>query len=45
MSLGIASNAQRSFSSPREVVATATELKSLAKKDQGSSFAVYRRST
>src|SRR6266542_883121 len=45
MSLGIASNAQRSFSSPREVVATATELKSLAKKDQGSSFAMDRRST
>jgi GGDEF domain-containing protein len=45
MSLGIASNAQRSFSSPREVVATATELKSLAKKDQGSSYAMDRRST
>ncbi len=45
MSLGIASNAQRSFSSPREVVATATELKSLAKKDQGSSFAMDRRNT
>jgi diguanylate cyclase (GGDEF)-like protein len=45
MSLGIASNAQRSFSSAREVVATATELKSLAKKDQGSSFAMDRRNT
>jgi hypothetical protein len=43
MSLGIASNAQRSFSSPREVVATATELMHLAKKDQGSSYAMDRQ--
>ncbi len=45
ISLGVASNAQRSFSSPREIVATATELKSLAKKDQSSSYAMDRRSS
>jgi GGDEF domain-containing protein len=45
ISLGVASNAQRSFSSPREIVATATELKSLAKKDLSSSYAMDRRSS
>jgi PleD family two-component response regulator len=43
VSLGIASNAQREFRDHRGLVATATELKTVAKKDRGSSFALDRR--
>jgi len=43
VSLGIASSAQRAFSNHRELVATATELKHVAKRQQGSSFALDRR--
>jgi GGDEF domain-containing protein len=43
VSLGIASSAQRSFANHRELVATATELKSVAKRDHGSSYAIDRR--
>src|SRR5215217_3627780 len=43
VSLGIASSAQRAFTNHRELVATATELKHVAKRQQGSSFALDRR--
>jgi GGDEF domain-containing protein len=43
VSLGIASSAQRVFSNHRELVATATELKHVAKRQQGSSYALDRR--
>jgi diguanylate cyclase (GGDEF)-like protein len=43
VSLGIASSAQRVFANHRELVATATELKHVAKRHQGSSFALDRR--
>jgi diguanylate cyclase (GGDEF)-like protein len=43
VSLGIASSAQRSFGNHRELVATATELKAVAKRDRGSSYALDRR--
>ena len=43
VSLGIASSAQRVFSNHRELVATATELKHVAKRQQGSSYAMDRR--
>ena len=42
-SLGIASSAQRQFSNHRELVATATELKHVAKRQRGSSYAMDRR--
>jgi len=45
ISLGIASTARRQFADYRELVATATELKNLAKKRQGSSFELDRRTT
>ena len=45
VSLGIASSGQRAFGDHRELVATATELKSVAKKDRGSSFAMDRRTS
>jgi hypothetical protein len=43
VSLGIASSAQRIFANHRELVATATELKHVAKRHQGSSYAMDRR--
>ena len=43
VSLGIASSAQRAFGNHRELVATATELKAVAKRDRGSSYAMDRR--
>ena len=43
ISLGIASNAHRAFGDYREVVAVATELKSVAKKGDGSGYAMDRR--
>ena len=43
VSLGIASSAQRAFTNHRELVATATELKHVAKRQQGSSYALDRR--
>jgi diguanylate cyclase (GGDEF)-like protein len=43
VSLGIASSARRSFSDHRGLVATATELKSVAKRDPRSSYALDRR--
>ena len=43
VSLGIASSAQRAFGDHRELVATATELKAVAKRDRGSSYALDRR--
>ncbi len=45
LSLGIASTARRQVADYRELVATATELKNLAKKRQGSSFELDRRTT
>ena len=44
VSLGIASSARRSFTDHRGLVATATELKGVAKRDPGSSYALDRRS-
>jgi len=44
VSLGIASSARRSFTDHRELVATATELKNLAKREPRSSWALDRRS-
>jgi diguanylate cyclase (GGDEF)-like protein len=43
VSLGIASSARRSFTDHRGLVATATELKGVAKRDPGSSYAMDRR--
>ena len=43
VSLGIASSARRSFNDHRGLVATATELKGVAKRDLGSSYALDRR--
>jgi diguanylate cyclase (GGDEF)-like protein len=43
VSIGIAGNAQRSFSHHGEAVSLATEMKQLAKREQGSSFAVDQR--
>jgi hypothetical protein len=43
VSLGIASSARRSFADYRGLVATATELKSVAKRDPRSSYALDRR--
>jgi diguanylate cyclase (GGDEF)-like protein len=43
VSLGIAANTRRRFSDHRELVATATELKSLAKREPGSAYAIDRR--
>jgi diguanylate cyclase (GGDEF)-like protein len=44
LSVGVASNARRRFDDHRELVATATELKNLAKREPGSSWALDRRS-
>jgi diguanylate cyclase (GGDEF)-like protein len=44
MSIGIASGAARHFSHFGEVVAVATEMKQAAKREEGSSYAVDRRS-
>ncbi|HYT25777.1 MAG TPA: response regulator [Actinomycetota bacterium] len=43
VSLGIAANTRRRFVDHRELVATATELKSLAKREPGSAYAMDRR--
>jgi diguanylate cyclase (GGDEF)-like protein len=43
VSLGIASSARRNFANHRELVATATELKGVAKRERGSSYALDRR--
>jgi len=43
VSIGIACNARRRISDHRELVATATELKSLAKREPGSAYAIDRR--
>jgi len=43
VSIGIASTTQRSYSDAREVVATATEMKQVAKQTRGSFVAVDRR--
>jgi diguanylate cyclase (GGDEF)-like protein len=43
VSLGIASSGQRAFANHRELVATATELKHVAKRQPGSSYALDRR--
>ena len=43
MSVGIASSSKRRFAHYGEAVAVATEMKSFAKRDLGSSYAVDRR--
>jgi diguanylate cyclase (GGDEF)-like protein len=43
VSVGIATTAKRSFAHYGEAVAVATEMKSFAKRDHGSSYAVDRR--
>lgn len=43
ISIGIASSAKRDFQHYGEAVALATEMKGVAKRDQGSSYAVDRR--
>ena len=43
LSIGVALSGQRHFSDPREVVAVATEMKSVAKSHQGSYVAYDRR--
>jgi diguanylate cyclase (GGDEF)-like protein len=43
ISIGIATTAKRAFAHYGEAVAVATEMKQFAKRDQGSSFAVDRR--
>lgn len=43
VSIGIASSAKRKFEHYGEAVAVATEMKSFAKRDHGSSYAVDRR--
>jgi len=45
ISLGIATTETRVYSSPHEVVAVATEMKALAKREQASSWQVDRRSS
>ena len=43
ISVGIATTAKREFAHYGEAVAVATEMKSFAKRDGGSSYAVDRR--
>ncbi|HJV04928.1 MAG TPA: response regulator [Actinomycetota bacterium] len=43
VSIGVATTARRRFTHPSEVVAVATELKEYAKRTEGPSFAVDRR--
>ena len=43
VSIGIASSSKRKFEHYGEAVAVATEMKSFAKRDAGSSYAVDRR--
>jgi diguanylate cyclase (GGDEF)-like protein len=43
ISIGVASSAQRDFAHYGEAVSVATEMKQVAKRDHGSSFAVDRR--
>jgi len=43
VSIGIACNTRRHIGDHRELVATATELKSLAKRESGSAYAIDRR--
>ena len=43
MSIGIASSSRRAFAHYGEAVAVATEMKQFAKRQQGSSYAIDRR--
>jgi len=43
LSVGVALSTQRAFTEPRQVVAVASEMKSVAKKHSGSFVAVDRR--
>ena len=45
VSVGVASTARRRFDHYGEAVEVATEMKQVAKRDAGSSFAVDRRTT